>query len=703
MSLKTKIRFLTGSLAIVVVAMALAGYVAFQHQHASHSDADAVDHVRYHFLDASRAENEFLLAPDQDRAQAVKDLMAEVIEHAETDATLVESGLVKRCRRYSALLDRLIGGVENRGLTEETGLRGRLRNAIHGVETSLEGDQSLPLANTMLMLRRHEKDYLLRGKQSYVDKFAERIKVMKGQIGASELASGRQTELLRLLASYEASFLDLVRGDQAIAATRAEMATESEALVAAVNEKLDRSAQDQDAAVTTARGWLITGGVIGIVLALLAAWLIERGTVPPILATMSLAEKVAEGDYDQRLSWDGDDELGRMARALNQAFAATGEALAEAEAARARADAQAAKVGQTLEEVRTAQAREKAQALEIQRAADERAVESRERREKIARILAVVDQAARGDLRGRIDITGDDDIGNLAAGLGRFFANLSTSLRTIDENAECLAGASSELDGVSTDMSQVATDCARGADAAHEGSEVVNQNIQSLASATSQLEACAGEIARSIGEVSNTAGRAVNIAHTARDTIDKLGRSSAEIGAVIDVITTIAEQTNLLALNATIEAARAGESGKGFAVVANEVKELALETARATEEIARKVETIQEDTQGAVEAVENIAEIINRISEHQTSIAGAIEEQSATTSEISRSITEVADKSREIGGHIARVAESAKRSADGAAATRGSADDLTRMAAGLRDLTSRFRLEDQHARRGLHA
>jgi methyl-accepting chemotaxis protein len=169
--------------------------------------------------------------------------------------------------------------------------------------------------------------------------------------------------------------------------------------------------------------------------------------------------------------------------------------------------------------------------------------------------------------------------------------------------------------------------------------------------------------------------------------------SSAEIGEVIKVITSIAQQTNLLALNATIEAARAGEAGKGFAVVANEVKELAKETAKATEDIGRKIEAIQQDTSGAVSAIAKIGRVISRINEIQTTIAGAVEEQSATTAEMNRTVTEVARGSNEISSNIQAVAQAAGSTTQGASDTQLAAGELATMASELQALVSRFKYE----------
>jgi methyl-accepting chemotaxis protein len=184
------------------------------------------------------------------------------------------------------------------------------------------------------------------------------------------------------------------------------------------------------------------------------------------------------------------------------------------------------------------------------------------------------------------------------------------------------------------------------------------------------------------------ASSAVHAAETTNATITKLGESSAEIGKVIKVITSIAQQTNLLALNATIEAARAGEAGKGFAVVANEVKELAKETAKATEDISQKIEAIQGDTKSAVTAIAEIGEIISKINDYQNTIASAVEEQTATTNEISRNVSEAAKGSTEIAQNIVGVASAAKSTTVGAADTQKASGELSRMAAELQEVVN---------------
>ncbi|MDA0281762.1 MAG: methyl-accepting chemotaxis protein [Planctomycetota bacterium] len=260
----------------------------------------------------------------------------------------------------------------------------------------------------------------------------------------------------------------------------------------------------------------------------------------------------------------------------------------------------------------------------------------------------------------------------------------------VAETTEILAQSSDELMTVSHQMGSTAEETTSQAAVVAAAAEQVSQNSQTAAAGVNDIGASIREIASSASEAATVANDAVSDTATTRETIDRLGASSAEIGQVIKVITAIAEQTHMLALNATIEAARAGEAGKGFAVVANAVKQLSEETARATEDIARRIAAIQEDSTDAVRAIGNISDIIVRIHDFQNSIASAVEQQSMTTREISENVGKAAQGSAEIARNIAAVASAARETAKGATSTQRAAHQANDMAADLKRLVERL-------------
>ena len=309
----------------------------------------------------------------------------------------------------------------------------------------------------------------------------------------------------------------------------------------------------------------------------------------------------------------------------------------------------------------------------------------------LRRMSAALRTVAAKDLTVRVEVTNQDEIGEMADALNTALTEIADTLRATGDSASTLAAASDELSTVSTHLGQAAEETAARAGLVSGTAQEVSASVASMSSATEQVGASIHQIAGQASSAAQVASEAVRTAERTSQAVARLDEASQEIGEIVKAITSIAEQTNLLALNATIEAARAGDAGKGFAVVASEVKDLAQETARATEDITSKIAAIQSMTSQATGAIDEISGIIGRINENQAMIAAAVEEQSATTAEISRNVIEVASGAAQIADSVGGIAASTESTSDGATSTRQSAGELSELAVKVNALVGQFR------------
>ena len=371
-----------------------------------------------------------------------------------------------------------------------------------------------------------------------------------------------------------------------------------------------------------------------VVMVSAGAILARRMIAKPLGEMVGILEAVAAGDYEKRVQVESQDEIGRMATALNQTSEKIQEAVGDvregAEREKKQAQSLRAKVDEMLSVLKAVGQGDTSRKLNVsgsdaigqlgegltkffdekldserreRELANKERLQQEELREKVDSILATVTSAAEGDLTAQVEVDGDAAPGRMAHGLKQLLEQLRSAMLGLAENSRSLASASEELGAVSEQMANNAEQTSLQSVAVSAAGDQVSRNVQAVAAGTEEMSASIREIAKNSSEAANITKQAVRVSESTNATIARLGESSGEIGKVLSVITSIAEQTNLLALNATIEAARAGEAGKGFAVVANEVKELAKETSKATDDIGRKISAIQTDTQGAVSAI----------------------------------------------------------------------------------------------------
>jgi methyl-accepting chemotaxis protein len=583
--------------------------------------------VKIDLLEARRSEKDFLLRRKEEEAAK----HAAALAHFAADATALHDLIDERHQaeldRIAALIGRyhaqfaiVLDDGRRIGFDENSGLQGTLRGSVHEIEALVVADKDDGLDAAMLMMRRHEKDFLARLDAKYLDQMKLAATRFTERLALAALPQGQKPVIAEKLAAYQRDF---AAAAEAILAQReaigelSRLYAEAEPLLAELDRGIAAAGAEEKAAqdaVIARTGRIIIWGLVLVTLVCGAlSWRIGSGIAGPLRAIARLIERLATGDLSIAVTGtERRDEIGSLARSLD-VFK-----------------------------------RNALETIELRRLQDEQ--ERRAGADRKALLNGMADEFERG----------------------------------VMASLETLASAATEMRASAEAMTSTADTTAVQATNVAAAAAQASANVQTVAAATEELAASVGEIARQVGRSTEIAGAAVDSARSSDSDIRHLTEAAQRIGNVVQFIGALASQTNLLALNATIEAARAGEAGKGFAVVAAEVKSLARQTAEATEEIATQVAAVQSATAGTVQLIQTIGGTIGTMNEIATTIAAAVEEQGAATAEIARNIQQAATGTGQVSSSIRGVTDAASETGAASAQVLSAADELAQQAEKLR-------------------
>jgi methyl-accepting chemotaxis protein len=570
-------------------------------------------------LQAREIATEFLQKPDDKKVAAHTEIMNAAVGHLANVERLAEalpeSDRLRQANSFRATINSYVTRFSNVvsaqkliGFNENDGLQGKLRTAVHAVEGQLKKYDQSRLAILMLMMRRHEKDFMLRGDEKYGDELRKRVDEFSIELAKADLPAESKSEISKLIGTYKTSFLAFVAGQSTLTDEATDLAQIYERLkpnLIAVRTAADERLSAVKAELARVQRNVFWSICFAVLVVAVAALLFGNWLSTPLVRMAKAMDLLAQGDLEIKMEpVNRRDEVGKISRALS---------------------------------VFRQKLLENRQLTEDQAKARESA--AADRRDAMLQVADRFEQEI-----GKVVQT----VSTAAVGIEMAAGHLTKTADTTQELSAVVAAASQQS----------------------------SASVQSAAAAAEQMVCSVNEISRQVHESQKVASAAVQQAEQTNARIAELSQSAGRISEVVKLISAVAAQTNLLALNATIEAARAGEAGRGFAVVASEVKALAGQTAKATEEIGLQIAQMQSATGHSVSSIQEIGGTINRIFEICAAIAASVEEQGAATQEIARSVQQAAMGATEVSGNISEVTRGAADTGSSAEQVHGAAQEL---------------------------
>lgn len=612
-----------------------------------HSDVLEVRNTEKDFL---RLKDKQFLEQHHNQVEKIKEEITNLknrLESQNMQALLTE--LAAAVQTYEQTFATVVDTYSSVGLSEKEGLQGEARKAVHNIETSLKELKNPELTVKMLMMRRHEKDFLLRFHPKYIQRVADRHDEFKTLFAKVDLSDANRQQILAGMENYTKSFNAMAEGWLSLRLKIEELEKTSKQVKSALagfEENLlvlrdQKGAETRSTAKTISIVLFATIALCGLLMAALTG-LIAKGVQFLLKHVTDVMQTVAGGHLEQDVPYTSrKDAIGQMAGAL--------------EVFRKNA----------VENNRLTAANEEAQLKQAKLEQEQREAEERQRKqEEEQRGAQLKSERAKAE--------------QLNSLIQAFDTKVNQTMTTLSGSAENLAEASSNLTQQSAESGKVA-------EQVNDKSETMSASVSTVASATEELSSSIREISHQVQKSTAVTEQAVGDTQRGSAFAQELSEAGRKIESVVDLIQDIANQTNLLALNATIEAARAGEAGKGFAVVASEVKSLANQTSKATEEISGQIIGMKNATDQVVVVLQDISKVVDEVSDISTGIASAMEEQSAATNEISGSIQETATLASNVAGSVDRIHDTAEETKNISVSFQKAAQDLEQVSSSFNE------------------